>query len=278
MSIKRLKPNTPGQRFSVLIKHDGEGIQRENNPEKRLLKPYKKTGGRNKEGKMTIKYVGGGHKKRFRLLDTKRDKLDIPGKVKRIEYDPNRTAYIALVVYPDGDKRYILAPNGLKPGKEVVSSEKASPEVGNTLPLHKIPLGSIVHNIELRPGQGGNFARSAGSYAQLLAKEGKYATLKMPSGETRMVLSKCKATIGTVSNVAHSLTIKGKAGRARWHGRRPRTRPTVMNPVDHPMGGGEGKSSGGLPRNKRGLYAIGQKTRKRKKSSSNLIIERRKKK
>lgn len=278
MTVKRLKPNTPGQRFAVLIKHDAEGMPRENRPEKSLLKPYKKKGGRNKEGKMTIKNVGGGHKRRYRVIDTTRDKVGIPGKVNRLEYDPNRSAYVALIFYPDGEKRYMLAPNGLKPGDEVLSSENAAPEVGNSMPLHKVPTGTIVHNIELRPGQGGAISRSAGSYCQLLAKEGKYATLKMPSGEIRMVLGKCRATIGTVSNVPHSLKIKGKAGRARWQGKRPRTRPTVMNPVDHPMGGGEAKSSGGLPRNRRGLYANGQKTRKPKKSSSKFIIERRKKK
>lgn len=226
---------------------------------------------------MTIRYVGGGHKQRYRLIDFKRDKENIPGQVSSIEYDPNRTARIALVTYADGEKRYIIAPHGLKVGQEILSGKGVSPDIGNSLYLSEVPFGTIIHNVELRPGQGAKMARSAGSYAQLMSRDGKFAILKMPSGETRMILQTCKATIGMVSNVDHSLEISGKAGRNRWLGRRPRTRGVVMNPVDHPMGGGEGRASGGHPRSRKGIPAKGYKTRSKKKASNNYIIERRKK-
>jgi len=208
---------------------------------------------------MTVRNVGGGHKKRLRDVDFKRDKFDIPATVKSIEYDPNRTARIALLFYADGEKRYIIAPNGLEVDTVLLSGPGVAPEVGNALPLSEIPLGTIIHNIELKPGKGGAMARSAGSYAQLVAKDGKYVTLKLPSGEMRLVLSTCYATIGTVSNSDHMNVRLGKAGRNRWLGRRPRVRGVAMNPVDHPMGGGEGKSSGGHPRSRNGIYAKGQK-------------------
>ena len=245
-------------------------------PEKSLLKPAKRSGGRNNTGKMTMRYMGGGHKRKIRVIDFKRDKFDVPATVKTIEYDPMRSARIALLYYADGEKRYIIAPEGLKVGQTVISGENVAPEVGNTLPLSKIPLGTIIHNIELKPGKGAAMARSAGTYVQLLAREGKYATLKLPSGEMRMVLVNCLATIGTVSNSDHMNVRLGKAGRKRWLGRRPRVRGVVMNPVDHPMGGGEGKSSGGHPRSRNGLYAKGQKTRTPKKYSNKLIISKRK--
>jgi large subunit ribosomal protein L2 len=224
-----------------------------------------------------MRYIGGGHKRRFRIIDFKRDKDGVPAIVKTIEYDPNRSAFIALLQYKDGSKRYILAPQGLEVGKKVMSGEKAVPEVGNAMYLKDIPFGQEVHNIELHPGQGGVLARSAGTHCILDARDGKYAILKMPSGETRMVLNTCKATIGKVSNPDHNLESLGKAGRSRWIGRRPRTRAVAMNPVDHPMGGGEGKASGGHPRSRKGLYAKGLKTRKRKKLTNKFIISRRKK-
>ena len=224
-----------------------------------------------------MRYIGGGHKKRYRVIDFKREKDNIPARVTTIEYDPNRTARIALLVYADGEKRYILAPNGLQVGQTLMSGETVAPELGNSLPLEKIPLGTIVHNIELRPGQGGVMARSAGAYAQLVSRDGKYAFIKLPSGEVRMILKTCKATVGTVSNSDHGLERSGKAGRTRWMGRRPRVRGVVMNPVDHPMGGGEGKNSGGHPRSRTGVLAKGYKTRAPKKASSKYIVERRKK-
>ena len=276
MSVRKLKPITPGQRFRVVNGFDAITTDK---PEKSLLAPYKKSGGRNSQGKMTMRYKGGGHKKRYRLIDFKRDKNGVPAEVKSIEYDPNRTAFIALLQYQDGEKRYIVAPNGLQVGQTVVSDHvRVAPEIGNSMPLSEIPLGTIVSCVELRPGQGAVMARSAGTFAQLMAKEGKFATIKLPSGETRMVLSSCMATIGVVSNSDHQLIISGKAGRSRWLGRRPRTRPVVMNPVDHPMGGGEGKASGGHPRSRTGVMAKGQKTRNTKKHSSKLIISRRKNK
>ncbi len=226
---------------------------------------------------MTVRYRGGGHKRAYRIIDFKRDKFGVPGTVKTIEYDPNRTAFIALVQYKDGEKRYIIAPSGLEVGQEIISDAKAAPEVGNTLPIKNVPFGTVLHNIELNPGQGGKFARSAGAYAQLTAKDGKYAILKMPSGETRMVLQTCLATVGSVSNSDHSLQVSGKAGRNRWLGRRPRTRGVAMNPVDHPMGGGEGKSSGGHPRSRNGIPAKGFKTRAKKKPSNRFIVDRKKK-
>jgi large subunit ribosomal protein L2 len=274
MGLKKFRPLTPGQRFKIAS--DFSEITT-NVPEKSLTVTAKKSGGRNNTGKMTMRYIGGGHKKKFRLIDFKRDKQDIPATVKTIEYDPNRTARIALVSYADGEKRYIIAPNGLQVGQTIVSGKNAAPEIGNCLPLSEIPLGTVIHNIELRPGQGGSFARSAGSYAQLNARDGKYAVLKMPSGETRLILATCMATIGSVSNADHSLEIHGKAGRKRWLGRRPRTRPVAMNPVDHPMGGGEGRASGGHPRSRKGIPAKGYKTRYPKKASNKYIIEKRKK-
>jgi len=274
MGLKKFRPLTPGQRHKLTS--DNKDITSDT-PEKSLLAPHKKSGGRNNTGKMTMRYIGGGHKKRFRIIDFKREKQGITAVVKTIEYDPNRSARIALVNYPDGEKRYIIAPNGLQVGQKVTSGKSATPEIGNAMFLSDIPLGTVIHNIELRPGQGGNLARSAGSYAQLTAREGKYATIKLPSGETRIILNTCMATIGSVSNSDHNLESHGKAGRVRWFGRRPRNRGVTMNPVDHPMGGGEGKASGGHPRSRKGLKAKGAKTRYPKKASNRYIIERRKK-
>ena len=245
-------------------------------PEKSLVSIHYSKAGRNNQGRMTMRYRGGGHKRKYRVIDFKRDKHEVPATVKAIEYDPNRSAHIALLFYADGEKRYILAPEGLEVGQQVSAGEGASVDVGNTLYLRDVPFGTVIHNIELTPGKGGELARSAGTYAQLNAKDGKYAILKLPSGETRMVLLTCKATIGSVSNPDHSLEISGKAGRSRWKGRRPRTRGVAMNPVDHPMGGGEGKASGGHPRSRKGLYAKGLKTRKPKKRTSRLIISKKK--
>ena len=274
MAVRKLNPVTPGQRGKVVNTFEQVTTDR---PEKSLLRPYSKTGGRNNTGKMTMRYIGGGHKQRYRVIDFKRDKDNVPARVATIEYDPNRTARIALLVYADGEKRYIVAPNGLEIGQTVMSGAGAAPEVGNALFLSEIPLGTIIHNIELRPQQGAVMARSAGSYAQLVAREGKYASIKLPSGEVRMVLLTCRATVGTVSNSDHALERSGKAGRTRWLGRRPRVRGVVMNPVDHPMGGGEGRASGGQPRSRKGLFSKGLKTRAPKKHSSKYIIERRKK-
>lgn len=274
MAVKKFKPVTPGQRLKLIV--STEGLSKVE-PEKSLLEPYRKSGGRNNSGKMTMRYIGGGHKKMYRIIDFKRDKDNMAGKVATIEYDPNRTGYIAKLVYEDGEKRYILAPEGLQVGQTLLSGPGVPPEIGNCLTLAEIPLGTIVHNIEMRPGQGGVIARSAGSYAQLLSREGKYATLKMPSGETRMVLAACRATVGSVSNSDHGIEKSGKAGRTRWLGRRPRTRGVAMNPVDHPMGGGEGRASGGHPRSRKGIKAKGYKTRKKKNPTSKYIIERRKK-
>jgi len=274
MALKKLRPLTPSQRFKVALTFDDVTTA---TPERSLMAPLKKSGGRNNTGKMTMRYVGGGHKQRYRIIDFKRDKDGVVGTVATIEYDPNRTARIALVNYSDGEKRYIVAPNGLKVGQKIVSGPGAAPEVGNTLLLSEIPLGTFIHNIELYPGQGGIISRSAGSYAQLSAREGKYAIIKMPSSETRMILVTCKATVGIVSNSDHGLEISGKAGRSRWQGRRPRVRGVVMNPVDHPMGGGEGRATGGHPRSRNGIPAKGFKTRELKKKSNRYIIERRKK-
>lgn len=274
MALKKFKPTTSSQRFKIISAFDDITTA---TPEKSLLAPIKKSGGRNNQGKMTMRYMGGGHKQMYRIIDFKRDKENIPATVKSIEYDPNRTARIALLTYADGEKRYIIAPQGLKVGQEIVSGKGAAPEIGNTLYLSEIPFGTIIHNIELRPGQGAKMARSAGAYAQLMSRDGKYAVLKMPSGETRMILQACKATVGIVSNGEHSLEVSGKAGRHRWLGRRPRVRGVVMNPVDHPMGGGEGRASGGLPRSRKGMPAKGYRTRNKKKASSKYIIERRKK-
>ncbi|MBE5034368.1 50S ribosomal protein L2 [Gallalistipes aquisgranensis] len=273
MAVRKFKPITPGTRHKIVGTFDDITSSK---PEKSLLSPKKSTGGRNNSGKMTMRYIGGGHKQMYREVDFKRSK-DMPAVVKTIEYDPNRSARIALIVYADGQKSYILAPNGLQVGQTVRSGEGAAPEVGNTLFLADIPLGTVVHNIELYPGQGAVMARSAGTYAQLLAREGKYAIIKLPSGETRMVLVTCRATVGAVSNPDHSLEQHGKAGKSRWLGRRPRNRGVTMNPVDHPMGGGEGRSSGGHPRSRKGLLAKGYKTRTPQKASSKFIISRRKK-
>ena len=274
MALKKYKPTTPSQRFKLISAFDDITTSR---PEKSLLAPIKRTGGRNNEGKMTMRYMGGGHKKKYRIIDFKREKEGVPATVKTVEYDPNRSARIALLFYADGEKRYIIAPNGLKVGQKVISGKGVAPEVGNSLYLGEIPFGTIIHNIELRPGQGGKMARSAGSFAQLMSREGKFAIIKLPSGETRMILQTCKATIGTVSNIDHGQEVSGKAGRSRWLGRRPRTRGVAMNPVDHPMGGGEGRASGGHPRSRKGLPAKGYKTRAKKKSTNKYIIERKKK-
>ncbi|MBQ1719328.1 MAG: 50S ribosomal protein L2 [Bacteroidales bacterium] len=274
MALRKLNPTTPGQRFKVISAFDE--ITR-SKPEKSLLVPLRKSGGRNNQGKMTMRYIGGGHKRQYRLIDFKRDRDGMKATVKAIEYDPNRSARIALVAYEDGEKRYIIAPNGLQLGQVIESGKNVAPELGNTLFMGDIPLGTIVHNIELRPGQGAVIARSAGSYAQLVSKEGKYAIVRMPSGEVRKILVTCKATIGSVSNADHALESDGKAGRSRWFGRRPHNRGVVMNPVDHPMGGGEGRASGGHPRSRKGLLAKGYKTRSTKKESNKYIVERRKK-
>ncbi len=274
MAVRKLNPITPGQRHKIIGTFDTITA---NAPEKSLVFGTNKSGGRNNQGKMTMRYIGGGSKRKFRVIDFKREKDGVPAVVKTIEYDPNRSARIALLFYADGEKRYIIAPNGLEVGQTVLSGVDAAPEIGNALPLQNIPLGTIVHNIELNPGQGAALVRSAGTFAQLTSREGKYAVVKLPSGETRMILCTCKATIGTVGNSDHALERSGKAGRSRWLGRRPRVRGVVMNPVDHPMGGGEGRASGGHPRSRKGLLAKGYKTRAPKKASSKYIIERKKK-
>lgn len=274
MGIRKLKPTSPGQRHKIIGAFDKITAS---TPEKSLVVGKKKSGGRNNTGKMTMRYIGGGHKRRYRLIDFKRTKDGVPATVKSIEYDPNRTSRIALLYYADGFKSYIVAPNGLEVGQTVMSGKDAAPEIGNALPMQHIPVGTIIHNIELRPGQGAKLVRSAGAFAQLTSKEGDYAIIKMPSGETRKILAACKATVGSVGNSDHALEKSGKAGRSRWLGRRPHNRGVVMNPVDHPMGGGEGRASGGLPRSRKGLYAKGMKTRAPKKPSSKYIIERRKK-
>lgn len=274
MGIKKYRPTTPSMRFTELLTFEEITT---NKPEKSLLAPMKSTGGRNSKGQLTMRYKGGGHKQRYRVIDFKRNKFDVPGKVVSVEYDPNRTSFIALIQYPDGEKRYILSPAGLKVGQTVVSGKNVAPEVGNTLPLAEIPLGAIIHNIELQPGKGGTIVRSAGTSAQLLAREERYAVIKLPSSETRKILLTCVATIGSVSNGDHNLQSYGKAGRKRWLGRRPRTRPVAMNPVDHPMGGGEGRASGGHPRSRTNIKAKGYKTRTPKKQSSQFIIQRRSK-
>ena len=274
MAVRKLKPVTPGQRHKIIGAFDTITAS---TPEKSLLKPMRRTGGRNDAGRMTMRYIGGGHKRKYRVIDFVREKDGIPARVDSIQYDPNRTARIALLVYADGEKRYIVAPNGLKVGQTVLSGTGVAPEIGNTLPLAEIPLGTVIHNIELQPRQGGVMARSAGTSAQLTSREGKYTTVKLPSGESRMVLGTCRATIGTVGNTEHNLERSGKAGRSRWLGRRPRVRGVAMNPVDHPMGGGEGRASGGHPRSRKGLLAKGYKTRAPKKASSKYIVEKRKK-
>ncbi len=274
MSVRKLKPITPAQRFRVVNGFDAITTDK---PEKSLLAPLKRTGGRNSQGKMTMRNRGGGHKRRYRIIDFNRDRFNDAAEVMSIQYDPNRTAFIALVQYADGEKRYVVAQNGLKVGQKIISGESVAPEIGNAMPLSAIPLGTIISCIELRPGQGAVMARSAGAFAQLMARDGRFATIKLPSGETRMVMASCLATIGAVSNSDHQLLVSGKAGRSRWLGRRPRTRPVAMNPVDHPMGGGEGRASGGHPRSRKGLPAKGYKTRSKTKSSNKYIVERRKK-
>ena len=270
---KKIKPVTPGLRFRIAPSFDEITTS---TPEKSLLTTLKKSGGRNSSGKMTVRNVGGGHKRKIRVIDFYRKRDDIQAKVKSIEYDPNRSANIALITYVDGVKNYIIAPNGLKVGQSVISGDSSPIEVGNCLSLDSIPLGTIIHNVELFPKKGAALARSAGSYVQLVAKDGKYATVKLPSGEMRLILRTCRATIGAVSNSNHMNTRLGKAGRNRWLGKRPRVRAVAMNPVDHPMGGGEGKASGGHPRSRNGSYSKGLKTRKKNKYSDKLIIKKRK--
>jgi len=274
MALRRLKPVTPGSRFAVLNNYSEITTDK---PEKSLTVSMKKSGGRNNDGRMTVRQKGGGSKRKYRIIDFKRNKFNLEGTVTTVEYDPNRSAYISLVEYADGEKRYIIAPEGITVGQKVESGDGIAPEVGNALKLKNLPLGTAVHNIELVPGKGGVLVRSAGTSAQLVAREGKYAVLRMPSGESRMILSECMATVGVVSNSNHSLVVLGKAGRNRWLGRRPRVRGVAMNPVDHPMGGGEGRSSGGQPRSRKGLYSKGLKTRAPKKGSNRLIIDRKKK-
>jgi large subunit ribosomal protein L2 len=274
MGLKKLKPVTAGSRHRLAPSFDDITSS---TPEKSLLLTRKKSGGRNSNGRMTMRYIGGGHKQKVRIIDFKRDKIGVPATVKSIEYDPTRSARVALLFYADGAKTYIIAPEGLKVDQEVISGPDVAPEVGNALPLAKIPLGTIVHNVEMKPGKGGAIARSAGTFVQLLARENGVATLKMPSGEMRNVLDVCMATVGTTSNADHMNESVGKAGRSRWRGVRPRTRAVAMNPVDHPMGGGEGRASGGHPRSRNGLYSKGKKTRHPKKYSDRLIIAKRKK-
>ena len=271
MSVRKFKPVTAGTRWRIGNSYSEVTT---NKPEKSLIETKKSTGGRNSSGHLTMRYRGGGHKKKYRVVDFKRDKHGVAAKVASIEYDPNRTAFIALLEYTDGEKRYIIAPQGLVVGAEVISGNAVAPEIGNALQLKNMPLGTNVHNIELNPGQGGKISRRAGASAQLTNKEEKYAVLKMPSGELRKVLINCFATVGVVSNSDHSLQSMGKAGRNRWKGIRPRNRGVAMNPVDHPMGGGEGRASGGHPRSRTGKYAKGEKTRTVGKSSDKLIIQR----
>jgi large subunit ribosomal protein L2 len=272
MALKKYKPMTAGTRWRI---GNAYAEITTNKPEKSLLEPIKKTGGRNAQGRRSMRYIGGGHKKQYRIIDFKRNKFDVEGNVLSIEYDPNRTAFIALIQYIDGEKRYIIAPQGLQVGAKVISGNQVAPEIGNALQMKNMPLGTMIHNIEMQPGQGGKLVRSAGTSAQLANKEEKYAVLKMPSGELRKLLINCYATIGVVSNSDHNLEQAGKAGVNRWKGITPRTRGVAMNPVDHPMGGGEGRASGGHPRSRTGKYAKGEKTRSRTKGSSKLIIQRR---
>ncbi|WP_448522954.1 50S ribosomal protein L2 [Pseudothermotoga sp.] len=272
MGLKKFKPITPGRRFMVIP--DFSEITKEE-PEKSLLVPIKKTGGRNHYGRTTVRFRGGGHKRKYRIIDFRRDKIGIPAKVASIEYDPNRTARIALLVYADGEKRYILAPNGLQVGDTLMAGPDAEIRVGNALPLEKIPLGTMIHNVEIRPGSGGKIARSAGVACQLMAKEGEYALLRMPSGELRKIHIKCYATIGIVGNEDHKNEVDGKAGRVRWKGRRPHVRGMVMNPVDHPMGGGEGRGKGQHPVTPWGVPCKGYKTRRGRRPSDKFIVRRR---
>jgi len=273
MATRQIKPITPGQRHRIAPVFDDITISK---PLKSLTKGHGKTGGRNNRGRKTSRHRGGGHKRKLRIIDFKRNKFDIPAKVQTIEYDPNRTARIALIAYADGEKRYIIAPNKLQVGDTIISSESAAPDVGNAMPMSKMPPGTYIHNVELQPGKGAQLCRSAGTVAQMVAKTDKYVTVKLPSGEVRRILGTCIATVGSTSNPDHFNTTKGKAGRNRWLGRRPQTRGVAMNPVDHPMGGGEGKASGGHPRSPWGQSAKGKKTRNRNKMSSKFIVKRRK--
>ena len=271
MALRKYKPTTAGTRWRI---GNAYAEITTDTPEKSLLETQSKTGGRNFQGRRAMRYIGGGHKQKYRIVDFKRDKKNIPATVATIEYDPNRTAFIALLHYADGEKRYIIAPQGLQVGATVLSGDTVAPDLGNALPMKNMPLGTVVHNIEMQPGQGGKLVRSAGASAQLSNKEERYAVLKMPSGELRKILINCYATVGVVSNSDHSLQSMGKAGRNVWKGIRPRVRGVAMNPVDHPMGGGEGRASGGHPRSRTGKYAKGEKTRTRGKASDKLIIQR----
>lgn len=273
MPTKKLKPMTPGTRHRISPVFDDITT---NKPLKSLLAGKKTTAGRNRNGRITSRHRGGGHKRRYRMIDFKRNKHEVPATVQTIEYDPNRSARIALIAYADGERRYILAPNKLRVGDTIISGENAAPDLGNALPMIKMPPGTFIHNIELNPGQGGTLCRSAGTGAQLLGKQGKFVSVKLPSGEVRLILGTCYATVGSTSNPDHMNTTVGKAGRSRWKGRRPQTRGVAMNPVDHPMGGGEGKASGGHPRSPWGQSAKGKKTRNRNKLSSKYIVRRRK--
>ena len=273
MAVKKYNPLTPGTRYRVAV--DRSALTKGAQPEKSLLVTIGSTGGRNSDGRRTMRYRGGGHKRRYRIIDFKRDKEGV-ATVESIQYDPNRSAYIALVQYADGERNYILAPNGIKAGDKVASGRGVAPETGNCMYLAEVPLGAFIHNVELHPGQGGCMARSAGASAQMMGREDRYAVLRMPSGEMRRVLLACRATIGVVSNPDHNLEVMGKAGRNRWKGWRPRNRGVAMNPVDHPMGGGEGRASGGHPRSRKGIKAKGLKSRSRTKASNALIISKRK--
>jgi large subunit ribosomal protein L2 len=272
MAIRTFKPTSPGRRFQTVLDFEELTVDR---PHKKLTEGIKRSSGRNSDGHITSRHRGRGHKRRYRVIDYRRDKPNVPARVATIEYDPNRTAFIALLHYADGDKRYILAPVGLQVGDTVVAGEKTTVRTGNAMPLRSIPLGTLVHNVELKPGKGGQMVRSAGAAAQIMAKEGKYVTLRMPSGEMRMVLAACMATIGQVGNLDHSNLSVGKAGRSRWLGIRPQTRGTAMNPVDHPHGGGEGRNKGRHPVSPWGWPTKGAKTR-RTKASDRLIVSRRK--
>jgi large subunit ribosomal protein L2 len=275
MAVRKYNPITPGTRFRVT---NAFAEITTDKPEKSLLAPIKKSGGRNSNGRLTVRQRGGGHKRRYRIIDFKRNKDGVAATVTSIEYDPNRTAFIALLQYQDGEKRYIIAPHGLKVGATVSSGPGVTPTVGNAMLLSEVPLGAEIHAIELQPGKGASLARSAGTYAILSGREGKYASVRLPSGESRRILLTCRATIGVASNPDHSLEVSGKAGRSRWLGRRPHVRGVAMNPVDHPMGGGEGRASGGHPRSRTGKPAKGYKTRDKNKASTKLIISRRKSK
>ena len=273
MAIRKIKPTSNAKRQCTVDAFDDVTASK---PRKSLLAPLRKKGGRNHHGRITTRHQGGGHKRRYRVIDFKRSKTGVPARVATIEYDPNRSARIALLVYADGEKRYVIAPDKVRVGDVLRSGQDAPPEPGNCLPLSRIPLGSFVHAIEMRPGKGAQLARSAGTHAQLTAREGRMATLRLPSGETRLIPVDCMATIGVVSNPEHMNVALGKAGRSRWLGIRPKTRGVAMNPVDHPMGGGEGKASGGIPRSPHGVPAKGYKTRKKNKPSDRYVVRRRK--